>query len=73
MKLGNMFKRAERKGARFAIIIGENEVNNNEVIIKNMQTTQQVSVPYEKLISSICQEMGDECCGGECQCHSKES
>ena len=73
VKLGNMFKRAERKGAKFAIIIGENEVNNNEVIIKNMQTTQQVSVPYEKLISSICQEMGDECCGGECQCHSKES
>ena len=71
-KLGNMFKRAERKGARFAVIIGENEVNNQEVIIKNLATTVQTSVPVSELIEKISQEMGDECCGGNCQCH-KES
>ena len=71
-KLGNMFKRAERKGARFAVIIGENEVNNQEVIIKNLATTEQKSVPVSELIEKISQEMGDECCGGNCQCH-KES
>ena len=71
-KLGNMFKRAERKGAKFAVIIGENEVNNQEVIIKNLATTIQNSVPVSELIEKISQEMGDECCGGECQCH-KES
>ena len=71
-KLGNMFKRAERKGAKFAVIIGENEVNNQEVIIKNLATTTQNSVPVSELIEKISQEMGDECCGGECQCH-KES
>ena len=71
-KLGNMFKRAERKGAQFAVIIGENEVNNQEVIIKNLATTVQNSVPVSELIEKISQEMGDECCGGECQCH-KES
>ena len=68
-KLGNMFKRAERKGAKFAVIIGENEVNNQEVIIKNLATTTQNSVPVSELIEKISQEMGDECCGGECQCH----
>ena len=68
-KLGNMFKRAERKGAQFAVIIGENEVNNQEVIIKNLATTTQNSVPVSELIEKISQEMGDECCGGECQCH----
>ena len=68
-KLGNMFKRAERKGAQFAVIIGENEVNNQEVIVKNLATTQQSSVPVSELIEKISQEMGDECCGGECQCH----
>ena len=72
VKLGNMFKRAERKGARFAVIIGENEVNNNEVIIKNLTSTEQITVPFDKLVSKICCEMGDECCDGECQCH-KES
>ena len=71
-KLGNMFKRAERKGAQFAIIIGENEVNNQEVIVKNLATTEQKSVPVSELIEKISQEMGEECCGGNCQCH-KES
>ena len=71
-KLGNMFKRAERKGAQFAVIIGENEVNNQEVIVKNLATTEQKSVPISELIEKISQEMGEECCGGNCQCH-KES
>ena len=71
-KLGNMFKRAERKGAQFAIIIGENEVNNQEVIIKNLATTEQKSVPVNKLIETINKKMGEECCGEQCQCH-KES
>ena len=72
VKLGNMFKRAERKGAQFAVIIGENEVNNQEVIVKNLATTEQKSVPVSELIEKISQEMGEECCGGNCQCH-KES
>lgn len=72
VKLANMFKRAERKGASFAIIIGENEVNSQEVIIKNMATQEQNSCPIEKLIERISSEMGDSCCDGECQCHHKE-
>ena len=73
VKLGSMFKRAERKGASFAIIIGENEVNNQEVIIKNMATQEQINCPFEKLVCKISEEMGDECCDGECQCHHKEN
>ena len=72
-KLGNMFKRAERKGAKFAIIIGENEVNNQQVIIKNLATTQQTTVDVGDLIEEISQQMGEECCGEGCQCKSKES
>ena len=73
VKLGNMFKRAERKGASFAVIIGENEVNNQEVIIKNMASQEQVSCPIEKLTCKISELMGEECCDGECQCHHKEN
>ena len=72
VKLGNMFKRAERKGAQFAIIIGENEVANEEVIIKNMQTTEQISCPLDKLVDKINCLMGEECSGENCQCN-KES
>ena len=73
VKIGNMFKRAERKGASFAVIIGENEVNNQEVIIKNMATQEQISCPIEKLTCKISELMGEECCDGECQCHHKEN
>ena len=73
VKLGNMFKRAERKGASFAVIIGETEANNQEIIIKNMATQEQQSCPVEKLICKISELMGDECCDGECQCHHKEN
>ena len=73
VKLGNMFKRAERKGASFAVIIGENEVNNQEVIIKNMASQEQISCPIERLTCKISELMGDECCDGECQCHHKEN
>ena len=71
-KLPNMFKRAERKGARFAVIIGENEVNNQGVIIKNLTTTEQFTIPLEKLVEKVSEVMGDECCDGSCRCH-KES
>ena len=66
VKLGNMFKRAERKGAQFAIIIGEDEVNKQEVVIKNLKTTEQKSCPLDKLVETISIEMGDECCGENC-------
>ena len=72
VKLGNMFKRAERKGAQFAVIIGEDEVNKEEVVIKNLKTTEQKSCPLDKLVCAISEEMGDECCDGNCSCHHKE-
>ena len=72
VKLGNMFKRAERKGAQFAVIIGEDEVNKEEVVIKNLKTTEQKSYPLDKLVEVISSEMGDECCGDNCSCHHKE-
>jgi histidyl-tRNA synthetase len=62
VKLGNMFKRAERKGAKFAIIIGEDEVAKQQVVIKNLETTEQKSCELEKLIETISTEMGEEFC-----------
>ena len=72
VKLGNMFKRAERKGARFAIIIGEDEVNSEQVVIKNLATSEQINCPVEKLIVKVSELMGDECCDGQCKCHQEK-
>ena len=49
-KLGNMFKRAANKNAKFAIIIGENEVKDETVVIKDLVKQEQVSVKMEELI-----------------------
>ena len=53
VKLGNMFKRAERKGAQFAVIIGENEVAKQEAIVKNLATSEQISCPLDQLIAKV--------------------
>ena len=49
-KLGNMFKRAANKNAKFAVIIGENEVKDETVVIKDLVKQEQVSVKMEELI-----------------------
>ena len=46
----SQFKKADASKAKFAIIIGESEVSNNVVQIKNLQTQQQSQI----LISEIC-------------------
>lgn len=52
-KLPAMFKRAEKKKAKFAVIIGENEVKERKVVIKNMISQVQVEVPEDRLFSDI--------------------
>ena len=69
-KMGNMFKRAEKKGAKVAVILGDNERENNIVILKNMETKEQIEVPsneyLEKLDSILSAE--ENCCGGDKEC-----
>ena len=80
-KLGNMFKRAEKKGAKFAVIIGDNEVKENKVIIKNLNTKEQFEISrdsYEEKIAEFldeddcCKNHERECCEGEECCCNKQ-
>ena len=52
-KVPAMFKKAEHRKAKFAIIIGENEVNEGKIIIKNMATQEQIELKEEDIISKI--------------------
>lgn len=75
VKLANMFKRAERKNAKLAIILGEEEIENNKVIIKNMKTQEQISVSGDEFADKCedlliaehccCKGKKKECCEGE--------
>ena len=48
-KLGAYFKKAERKGARYAIIFGETELQNGFVQVKDLAKQQQEEVNLKEL------------------------
>jgi len=45
------FKRADRLQARFALILGEEEIASGQVSVKDMRAQQQVSIPRKELFS----------------------
>lgn len=45
----NQMKKADKSGARFTLILGDNEVANNECQIKDMTTGQQESCALDKV------------------------
>ncbi len=59
-KLGNMFKRATNKNAKFAVIIGEEEIKNDSVIVKNLATQEQLSVKIDDLIEKFDELFSEE-------------
>ena len=47
--MGALFKTATRKGAKFAIIVGDDEIARKEVAIKNLKSQEQTMVKLEDL------------------------
>lgn len=54
------FKSADRKNARYVIIIGEEEMNDRMITIKDATTHDQFKLPFEELINYLDQKIGDE-------------
>ena len=52
-KFAPMFKKAERKKARFAIIVGDDEVDHNAVQVKTLATQKQQEVPVRELATYL--------------------
>lgn len=57
--MGSLFKIATRKNAKFAIIVGENEINNNIVKLKNLSTQEQLDVSLDNLIEQLDEKIND--------------
>ena len=76
VKINNMFKRAERKNASIAIILGEDEIQKEEVQLKNLNTKEQITVSYESLVDKLFELLNgsehEHCCDDECHCHEHE-
>ncbi|MBQ3418873.1 MAG: histidine--tRNA ligase [Erysipelotrichaceae bacterium] len=49
----SQFKSADRIKATYTLIVGEDELNNNTVTIKDNITKEQINVPYIELIKTL--------------------
>jgi histidyl-tRNA synthetase len=54
------FKRADQMGAQFAVILGEDEVANGQVSIKNLDDQSQLTVLMEQLVPALVDAMSDD-------------
>ena len=52
-KLGTQFKKADASGAKFALIVGENEVLSGSLTLKNLTTGEQVSLSPDEVINQL--------------------
>ena len=52
-KLGKKFKYADNLNVKFVIIIGEDEIKNNHITLKNMFTGEQQTIDLEDAIKII--------------------
>ena len=52
-RLKKSFETADKLGARFALIVGENEVKAGSFALKNLESGEQISVPRAKLAGKI--------------------
>ena len=52
-KIKNQFKYASRLNIPYVFVIGEDEINNNTIALKNMETGEQVEVSIEEGIKII--------------------
>ena len=56
----NNFKHADKLKAKFIIIIGSDEVENNIITIKNNTTKEEFKVKKDNIVEFLDSKMGDE-------------
>lgn len=52
-KIQKQMKYANDRGVQFTVLLGETELENKSVLLKNMSTGKQIEVPFEGLINSL--------------------
>jgi histidyl-tRNA synthetase len=51
--LKSLMKRANRLGARYVMILGSNELAEQAAVIRNMETKEQATVPFDNLTENV--------------------
>lgn len=78
-KMNQMFKKAERREAKYALIIGDDEIKSKVYKLKNLNTKEQIDVEDSKLIETLDRLLshGEDCCcekcaSNKCSCNDKK-
>jgi histidyl-tRNA synthetase len=57
--LKSQMKRADRLGAAYTLIVGENELTNGQAALRNMQTKNQTDLPLAEMVIRLKQKLAD--------------
>lgn len=68
-KVGSYFKKAEKKGAKIALIAGDDEIKNDTIQVKNLATQEQREVKMAELPATLDQLLPMEEEDHHCGCH----
>ena len=69
------FKQAEKQNSKFVAIIGEEEIKENIISIKNMKTKEEIKVNTNQIIEFLFQNLESSCdcgCGHDHECDCEE-
>jgi histidyl-tRNA synthetase len=58
--MGQMFKKAERRNALYAVIIGDDEEKDKKVNLKNLASQEQVTVKFDDLVAKLDDLFGED-------------
>lgn len=68
-KMSNNFKQADRLNASYIAIIGDTEVKENVITIKNNKTKEEFKVKVEDILDFLDEKLEESCCcGDDCDC-----
>lgn len=79
-KLANNFKYAEKLNTKYAVVIGEDEIEKEYFTVKNMKTREEEKVSKNEFLKYILEQLeqddsscscdcGEDDCDGDCNCH----
>lgn len=74
-KLSSYFKKAQRRNAKVALILGNDDLEKGVVQLKDLEKQTQKEVPLEGLEDALDEVFGegeDDGCGSDCCCHHHE-
>jgi histidyl-tRNA synthetase len=57
--IGKQFKEADRRGVRFALVLGPDELARGEVVVKDLQRGEQRSLPRAAAISLLAEALNE--------------